>query len=84
MAQYRDEAITTKEEQTTIWDTVTKDIDIDKWLFIAKTLVSGEIPYKFIDFWLINSLAITGQEIVVGTWYRNQRPYVGILSIEAI
>ena len=65
LAQYRDEAITTKEEQTYyFWDTVTKDIDIDKWLFIAKTLVSGEIPYKFIDFKVDKFLAINGQEIV--------------------
>lgn len=53
---------------------------IDKWLFIA-TLVSGEIPYKFIDFKVDKFLAINGQEIVrLGLGIETNDRIVGILS----
>lgn len=71
LAQYRDERITPKEEQTYFfWDTLTKDVDVDKWIFILKTLVSGEIPYKWIDFKIDKILKLNGQEIV--------RPGIGV------
>lgn len=64
LAKYRDDTISIKDVHTyAFWDTVKKDIDMDKFFFITKTLISGEIPYKWIDFKLDRILKFTGQEI---------------------
>jgi len=63
LAIYRDAPISPKDEHTYIfWDTVKKDINIDESIFALKTLASGEIPIKWIDFKLDRILKFTGQE----------------------
>lgn len=65
LAAYRDEPINSKEIETYLfWDTIPKELDVDKSLFIIKTLLSGEIPVKWIDFKIDKLLKLNGQEIV--------------------
>lgn len=65
LAIFRDTSISSKEEETYLfWDTIPKDLDIDKSLFIAKTLLSGNIPVKWINFKIDKILKLTGLETV--------------------
>lgn len=65
LAIYRDEPISSKDMHTyEFWDTIEKDIDIDKGLFMVKTLLAGEISLKWINLKLEPMLKISRQETV--------------------